>query len=359
MKYLDDTEEEISSRIEAYLATATSVATEHFKAIAATLPLAFGFIVFLFYFTKHGFYPSFDIFQFSSLLISAFSIGAIAFLLFAGLTIIPGIFIVQLFLKRTEIKKTISKLIDGRTTAERDRVIFFSLRTTVLWPCVINATITFSSIELMPDHFLWFALFSPVAVSALFSLGLTQSLYLTLKDVAVYILASSLTLFFSTLLFIIFLKLAGSAISPLANSPFETLAITALAILISFFVSMTTLANLGGTKVVLLASTLFSTLMLTYGGVVTNLPKNVVRALGLGEYEARAIIFTKDYCENFENTQNIKFSGNCAIQDAQVIWSLGESFVLSTKDRGNREIKVLLPSRYIQSVIRETETPKR
>lgn len=359
MKYLDETEEEISSRIETLLETATGFATEHFKVIATTLPLTFGFIVFLFYFTKHGFYPSFDIFQFSSLLISAFCIGAIAFTLFAVLTALPGFFIVQNFLKRPEIKKTLSKLIDGRTTTEQNKVISFSLRTAVLWPCVVNAAVTFSSVELFPDYFLWFALLSPIAVSIIFSLGLTQSLYLTWKDVVIYILASSLTLFFSTFLFLIFLKVAGSTISSLAESPFESLAMTALAIIISFLVAMTTMASLGGAKVVALASIMFSSLILFYSGAVTDLPKNVVRALGLGEYEAKAIIFTKDYCENFENTQNINFSGDCAIQNAKVIWSLGESFVISTNDRETKPIKVLLPARYIQSVIRAVDVPKR
>ncbi|MDH4651416.1 hypothetical protein [Pseudomonas sp. BN606] len=202
MKYLEETKEEASNKFEAYLAIAAKFATENFKVIVATAPLAFGFIVFLFYFTKHGFYPSFDIFQFSSLLISAFCIGALAFIMLAALTAFPGTFIVQNFLRRQEIKKTISKLTDGRTTGEQSRVIFFSLRTVVLWPCVVNAAVTFSSLELFPGHLLWFMLISPIAVSILFSLGLTQSLYLNWKNVGIYILASSLTLFFSTLLFI-------------------------------------------------------------------------------------------------------------------------------------------------------------
>lgn len=59
-------------------------------AISKALPSTLGFGMFLAYFARNHFYPSFDLFQFSSLLLAAACLGFLAIGAFVAALFLPG-----------------------------------------------------------------------------------------------------------------------------------------------------------------------------------------------------------------------------------------------------------------------------
>ncbi|MDR6354688.1 hypothetical protein Q3H58_001359 [Pseudomonas psychrotolerans] len=57
----------------------------------------------------------------------------------------------------------------------------------------------------------------------------------------------------------------------------------------------------------------------------------MVKTLGLGNYQAKAIVLDASYCAK-EQAKVLPTNDQCVLQDVQVVWSLGEAFVLRLAD---------------------------
>ena len=71
--------------------------------------------------------------------------------------------------------------------------------------------------------------------------------------------------------------------------------------------------------------------MAGYSGALTTLPDTVVATLGLGNYQARAIVLDTSYCAK-DQARVLPTDDQCVLKDVQVVWSLGEAFVLRMAD---------------------------
>ncbi|WP_434456324.1 hypothetical protein JQR85_12225 [Stutzerimonas urumqiensis] len=96
-------------------------------------------------------------------------------------------------------------------------------------------------------------------------------------------------------------------------------------------------------------SIFFALLIALYSGLLTTLPEKTVRALGLGNFQAEAILLERDYCD--EQVKHLPLDAACAMNDIHVIWSLGETLILRRDD--GRVIQI--PSRFVRAIIKPAE----
>ena len=78
-------------------------------------------------------------------------------------------------------------------------------------------------------------------------------------------------------------------------------------------------------------SLFFALFLAGYSGVLTTLPETMVRTLGLGNYQAKAIVLDTSYCAK-EQARVLPTDDQCVLKEVQVVWSLGEAFVLRLAD---------------------------
>ncbi|WP_039975716.1 hypothetical protein [Pseudomonas oryzihabitans] len=78
-------------------------------------------------------------------------------------------------------------------------------------------------------------------------------------------------------------------------------------------------------------SLFFALFLAGYSGVLTALPETMVKTLGLGNYQAEALVLDTSYCAK-EQARVLPTDDQCVLKDVQVVWSLGEAFVLRLAD---------------------------
>lgn len=102
-----------------------------------------------------------------------------------------------------------------------------------------------------------------------------------------------------------------------------------------------------GKKLARMFATFFTSLLIGYSGVLTTLPETMVRTLGLGNYQAKAIVLETSYCAK-EQARVLPTNDQCVLKDVQVVWSLGEAFVLRLADGSTAR----LPAAAIRTLVK-------
>ena len=110
---------------------------------------------------------------------------------------------------------------------------------------------------------------------------------------------------------------------------------------------MTSMVFIAGWNAALMFSLFFALLLAGYSGVLTTLPETMVKTLGLGNYQAKAIVLDASYCAK-EQARVLPTNDQCVLQDVQVVWSLGEAFVLRLADGST----VRLPATAIRALVK-------
>ena len=101
--------------------------------------------------------------------------------------------------------------------------------------------------------------------------------------------------------------------------------------IIAFVTTMTSMLFIAGWKAAMMFSLFFALFLAGYSGVLTTLPETMVRTLGLGNYQAKAIVLDTSYCAK-EQARVLPTDDQCVLKEVQVVWSLGEAFVLRLAD---------------------------
>src|SRR5690606_14484694 len=130
-----------------------------------------GFLIYFSYFQQNRFFPSFDLFSFSSLLLAAF---IFATLLLAVLTILiatPGWLIFNLFLNTKDIKEEILYALPYLAKDKQSKKLEL-LRLSVLWPLTTTTAIQLAIILSTPDFFIGTMLIAPALISLLAGINL-------------------------------------------------------------------------------------------------------------------------------------------------------------------------------------------
>ncbi|QDD89032.1 hypothetical protein [Pseudomonas oryzihabitans] len=317
----------------------------HASLLAKMLPPTLGFGMFLAYFARNHFYPSFDLFQFSSLLLAAACLGFLTIGAFVAALFLPGAWVYYGFINTPAIKEDITYALPYRGEG-RFRKIMLLMALVFFVPYLLAGFSDAAILFVDPELFLGVSLLAPIPITLL--AGITvQWLYELrrfsfLKFVWQAYLPTMVVGYFILWMLIQTYPLVEGW-SPLAK--WATLAAAPFAI--AFVATSTSMVFIAGWQVALMFSSIFAFILAGYSGALTTLPETMVKTLGLGNYQAKAIVLDASYCAK-EQAKVLPTNDQCVLQDVQVVWSLGEAFVLRLADDSTAR----LPASAIRALVK-------
>lgn len=318
----------------------------HFSLVAKVAPPLFGFGIFVFYFYRNHFYPSFDLFQFSSLLLAAAAIGfAIIGVLVVPL-FIPGAWIFSQFLEHKTIK---DELRYSRPYTDNQRTWWvLKLGCLVYWLPFLACTAGLLTVALLaPKLLVLLLILMPVLVSLIAGLIVQAAFglppfsflrYLWAADVAVMAVGGFITFM---------LAQTAPIIEGFDIGAWKWLAYIVVTLAVSFIAAMCSFIFIAGWNIALHFSVFFALMIAGYSGLLTTLPDKTVRALGLGNYQAETLLLEQSYCDE-ATLKRLALDEGCALTKVHVVWSLGDNLILRTDDKHTMQI----PSRFIRAIVK-------
>ncbi|TRX73250.1 hypothetical protein [Pseudomonas mangiferae] len=330
------------------IATSEAAFKRHLGWMIKVFPPLFGFSIFLAYFNQYGFYPSFDLFQFSSLLLAAAVVGVVVIGAIVLLLFLPGAVIFQFFLEKPTIK---DELRYARPYREEDRTPFAVtlLILPFFLPFMVLATLQLVVLLNDPSSYVTYIKFAPIGVGLLSGLllqwrfGLPRFAFLN-YGFAAYVplmmvsLFTAYTLFDSASRFEEFL--GGAAKWPL---------LIGVTLVLSGIAALCAATPIGGWSFALHTSVFFAMIIAFYSGTLTTLPEKTIQRLGLGHYTAERLVLDAQYCEA-GTRQLLELDERCTLENVAVVWSLGETLVFQRA--GHDKQLYQIPSRVVKAIVK-------
>ncbi|MCU9950983.1 hypothetical protein [Pseudomonas sp. PDM13] len=316
--------------------------------LAKFAPPVVGFALFLLYFQANHFYPSFDLLQFSSLLLSASGVGfAIIGFVFLAL-LLPGQWIFHGFMNVSDIRKGLRGWLPENPS---DSDIFWTLGLIFLAPyCLTSLLLSFVLIQ-FPG--LFFASFMGGSLLITLLCGIVIQLKFKLPTFAFirYVFHSWVPVAAVNGLALSLIVDTQDLINKLDGDVLKVLAICLIPLACCFIAAVTSAMSIGSIKYAAPFSLFFALLITTLSGVLSGLPDRVMQQLGLGNYQAQSVLFKPDYCKG-EMPAWLGLGSSCSLNDVHVIWGLGETYsFLIEQDGKQRQVQV--PSKEIKAIVRE------
>ncbi|MEG7359829.1 hypothetical protein [Pseudomonas citronellolis] len=332
----------------------TELSTAFFKRyssqIAKFAPPAAGFALFLLYFYANRFYPSFDLLQFSSLLLGA---GMVGFTIIGSLLLwllLPGLWIFHWFIEQKDIRNGIT---DRLAASEEHRVKL------VLWMFFLCYVGPYCLCSVMLSFVL--TTFPGLYITALLSLSLATTL---LSGIALQLtfklpkFACFRYAFNAWLPVCVVCAMAFSVISDvkpfidgLDGNGLKLLALYLIPLGACLVAAVSALGNFGGLGYAIHFSMIFALFIAFYSGVLAGLPARTMSSLGLGNYQAESVLLEAEYCSG-STPKELALSTDCSLKDAHVVWSMGETLILSMgPDKAARQVQI--PSRFVKAIVRK------
>lgn len=309
------------------------------------LPPTLGFGMFLAYFARNHFYPSFDLFQFSSLLLAAACLGFLTIGAFVAALFLPGAWVYYRFINTAAIKEDITYALPYRGEG-RFRKIMLLMTLVFFVPYLLAGFSDAAILFVDPELFLSVSLLAPIPITLL--AGIVVQWLFDMRRFS--FLKFVWEAYLPTMVVGLFIFWMLAQAHPLVSGWQPLLKWGALAIapfIISFVVTMTSMVFIAGWKPPLMFSLFFALVLAGYSGVLTTLPETMVKTLGLGNYQAKAIVLDASYCAK-EQARVLPTNDQCVLQDVQVVWSLGEAVVLRLADGSTAR----LPAAAIRTLVK-------
>lgn len=326
---------------------------KHFSLLTKIGPPLLGFSIFLFYFNQHHFYPSFDLFQFSSLLLAAAVLGFVLVGGYVAALLLPGAWMHYGFLNSASIKEDIRYI---RPYREDQHGRFAALLIALLYVLPFVGSAVATSYVLIQHSALLSPAFFLVPLLILLLCGLILQKRFELKRFSFlnFMFHGYVPTLCVVFLGMLTIKDVATRIETLPSA-FTYLAVFGIPMLISLAASMCALAFTAGWNAALHFCTFFALGIAAFSGALTSLPDQTIRSLGLGNYQAR-IILEEGYCDT-STRSTLLISHGCALESAHVVWLMGDSLIFKRSADSTQLIQV--PSRFIKAVIREPKNESR
>lgn len=334
--------------IDVVLRASPALLNKHGAMLAKALPPLVGFGIFLLYFYRNRFFPSFDLFQFSSLLLAAACIGfaivgAVIFTMVA-----PGAAIFHWFLNTKKIKEDLGYAIPYSQGARR-KTVWQLVGLAYFGPFCLAGLGLVTVLVLEPGLFNIAALLWP----ALVALGFGVALQILFDLPRWSFFSYSWSAYLSLLIFVLLLSIALQTSLPIIEklSVFWQYPILwAMPLIIACMVSICSMAHFAGWSAAIHFGLFFGLLVAGYSGLLTTLPEKTVKSLGLGAYEAEMIILDPAFCDR--DLSELGIPGDCTLRNVHVVWSFGESIVL--RPSLDQPHHVQIPAEFVRSLVRST-----
>jgi len=314
-------------------------------------PPAIGLSIFLSYFVKQGFYPSFDILQFSSLLIFAFIIGALLILSIALVLAVPGYIYKSILLSHEQTRKKLRIHFINSDDSEDRKQMFFACRILIFYPILLGSLLNWLTVFSLPDQYTLIFFIIPLFVSLIFCAISSHSLEFQPNSIFALFFTLISAVFMSNFSMITITQAVKEAIFSIDGEIIQLAIVITANLVISILISISCIAVLGGVRYLLYACIFFSIAILLYGGVLTSFPSKFISMLSLGNYTATSLMLTKDFCEikNFP----IEINEKCELTDAHIIWSLGDHTLARVESKAGGTYRFQIQNKYIRAIVRK------
>ena len=319
--------------------------------VAKFCPPLFGFAIFLFYFNRHGFYPTFDLFQFSSLLLAAAVLGFVLVGTYVLLLVVPGAWLHYGFVNSPPIKEDLRYV---RPTNDKQSFRFIGILLGLIYVvpfavsalCAVYVAFSYTSL-FQPAIFL-----IPALMTLLAGLLLQKLLELRSYSFLRYMWSAYLPNVIVAFLSVRIILDASAGIDSIDNSLLQACIVYGTPLLISLIAGLCATGFIAGWSFTLHFSTFFALLIAFYSGLLTTLPDKTVRAIGLGNYQAERIILDGSYCDA-DAQKALAFDNQCSLTDVHVVWLMGDSLLFKLDKESKQLIQV--PSRFIKMVVKASD----
>lgn len=344
-KWTDQPATDSDDFLDFILAFSGTFLRSHASLLLKVLPPAFGFGIFLAYFARHHFYPSFDLFQFSSLLLAAACIGFGIVGVFVAALVLPGAWVYHGFLNTQAIKEDITYALPYGAESRVRRVLLLMALTFFL-PYLLAGVGMIGGAFMAPSLVVWMVFLVPIPVALIAGLALQYLFELQRFSFCKYLWNAYLSVVANGYLILWMWIKAYPTIEGWLWLP-KWLVLIGAPLVIAFISALCSMLFIAGWRVVILFATFFALLMAGYSGALTTLPDSVIRTLGLGNYQAREIALDQSYCQA-EQATALPIAASCLLRDVHVIWSFGDSLTLRMSDGSI----AWLPTFAVRSLIR-------
>lgn len=334
--------------IDVVLKASPALLKKHGALLAKVLPPLTGFAIFLLYFSRNHFYPSFDLFQFSSLLLAAACIGFAIVGLVVVTMVVPGALVFHWFLNTNKVKEDLTYALPYSEVA-RSKAVWLLVGLAYFGPLCVMGLGSVTILVLAPDLFLITSLLCPVLIAIGFGIALQIRFELPRWSFLNYGLAAYLAL----LIFVILLSLVFKSSLPIVQqlpSFWHLPILWAIPVIIAVMVSVCSMAHFAGWSAAGHFGLFFGLFVAAYSGVLTTVPEKTIKNLGLGAYEAELITLDPAFCDR--DLTELGITNDCALRNVHVVWSFGESVVLRPTLDQPRQIQI--PNKFVRSIVQST-----
>lgn len=328
-KWTDQPATNSDDLLDLIVVSAGAVLRRHASLLVKALPPAIGFGIFLVYFARHHFYPSFDLFQFSSLLLAAACLGFGVVGIFVGALFFPGAWIYHDFLNTKVIKEDITYALPYGGSP-RIRKVFLLMGLAFFLPYLLSGVAMIVGTIMLTSMYLWIIFLAPIPIALVAGLAIQCLFDLGRFSFAKYLWTAYVpTVASGFLIFSMWIK----AYPVVEHWSWLTKWAVLIAVVpvIAGIASLCGMLFIAGWRAALLFATFFALLMGGFSGALTTLPDSVVNTLGLGNYRAKTIVLDPAYCDG-STADALPISSGCVVKDVHVIWSFGDALTLRLED---------------------------
>ncbi|WP_425221832.1 hypothetical protein [Pseudomonas sp.] len=318
--------------------------SRHSSLLLKVMPPFLGFALFLQYFYRNQFYPSFDLFQFSSLLLAAACIGVLIVGYIVVLLTLPGAVIFYGYINKDQIKNCIVRHLPEAGSKRQNRVMELTALA-YFAPFMTAGLLFWPSMYWFPGHVVKLMLALSILSCVPYGLLIAVRFKLPIRTALNFVW----TVFFAVLLFLgLTIQVFKASAATLDLLPLWAMlsAIGALLCALAAIASISAMSHFAGWQASLLFSTFFGLMICGFSGLLTTLPETVVRAVGLGGYEAKSVELAPSFCNTGIGVQNDQ---SCRLESPNIVWSLGETLVLRT--HGDDPVQLQIPSHQVKAIV--------
>ncbi|WP_253306757.1 hypothetical protein [unidentified bacterial endosymbiont] len=296
--------------------------------------LLIGYSIFLFYFIQNDFFPNMDIFNWGSLIISAFILGSLWFFILISFIIVVS-YCWSNFVVKDKI--LLKKIAHKKGDWLLDDLYLRKITIYCFWiPLLINNLLlvligyAFKNAYVITSVFI----LMPIILGGITASTLWKKLQLPYKRCLEYFMMITYSIFISSVFCIIFSYIFQDNISHLNE------------IIFLFFIFITTMfiniitvlfieKNKLGVFMIIISFFYFLFFLTNIG---KSFPAKVVKTLNIGNYQASQVYLTSESCQRLQETQLLEISPQCSVENIEVLWDIGGRYIFKVAVNGEQEI---------------------
>lgn len=341
--------------IDRFLEKLDSLFKRHGWKIIISTPPVIGFLIFFTYFTRNKFYPSFDILQFSSLLLSAFLLVALIIGALVVIMTAPSFLFKFVFFESKVAKENFRKKIYIMSDIENSNAFGMLVRI-IAQPIILGALAFYLSILLATKYYIATFIAIPIIISIVSPLEsilqnrLSKKIYLPLC----FTLLIAITL--GNLSILMFIATTYENIKILGDDTVQSIVFLIITAIITLTISFSCFVALAGIRYSLYMNALVAIFILFYSGFASSLPETVMEKLDIGNYKAVSVALKKDFCE--PKIFKLDINEDCTISDPYVTWSMGDIYFIKKESKQGGTYTLKIPKENVRAIVTHTPLDK-